>query len=175
MPRMFFGDEYLGKAVAFLRHSKDLKQHQLAARIGVKPGTMNQYESGRRGMSEDVVARIAVALEIRELQIWDTAYRIFRYNGLREWAEREGTTVEELLARSGSRPSVEQILETYDSRTAHDRRFVDLICRFLESLGRNGVDGANLLEVVVQTRPPRGSRDTRKAVRLTRKRGKATS
>lgn len=145
---MFFGDEYLGKAVAHLRSGKDLKQHQLAEKIGVKPGTMNQYESGRRGMSEDTVSRIAVALEIGEIEIWVTAYRIFR---------RERTTVEELISRLGSRPSVDQILQTYDSRMEHDRRFMDLTFRFLESLGRHGVDGTNLLEVVVQARSQRGA------------------
>lgn len=171
---MFFGDEYLGKAVAFLRHSKDLKQQQLAEKIGVKPGTMNQYESGRRGMSEDVVARIAGALEIGEIQIWDTAYRIFRYNCLREWAAREGTTVEDLISRLGSRPSIDQILQTYDSRTEHDRRLVDLTFRFLESLGSDGLDSANLLKIVVQARSQRPSRENKKAVRLSRKRGPAS-
>jgi len=168
---MFFGDEYLGKAVAFLRHSKDFKQHQLAARIGVKPGTMNQYESGRRGMSEETVARIAGALEIGEIEIWDTAYRIFRYNCLRDRAEREGTTLEALISRLGTRPSIDQILQTFDSRTEHDRRLVDLTFRFLEALGRNGLDGTNLLEIVVQARSPRNPRESRKAVRLSRKRG----
>ncbi|HEX4963486.1 MAG TPA: helix-turn-helix transcriptional regulator [Thermoanaerobaculia bacterium] len=104
---MFFGDEHLGKAVVYLRESKGFKQQELAEKIGLQPGTLNQYESGRRGMSEDLLAKIAKALALDPLEIWDTAHNIFRFNHLLERADREGVTVEDLIARSQTRPSVE--------------------------------------------------------------------
>lgn len=164
---MFFGNEHLGRAVAFLRDSQELKQHELAERIGIKPGTLNQYETGRRGMNEDMVRKIAVALDLEEIAIWDAAYRIARYNYFRGRAEEEGVSVEEMVARIEVRPSVDQILESYDSRTEQDRRYTELTFRFLESLGKRGPDGYSILKIVVQ---PRSQKDSpRKAIRLDQK------
>ncbi|HEV7509770.1 MAG TPA: helix-turn-helix transcriptional regulator [Thermoanaerobaculia bacterium] len=160
---MFFGDEHLGKAVAFLREAKGLKQQELAQKISIKPGTLNQYESGRRGMSEDLLYRVAKALELDLLEIWDTAHRIFRFNHLQERAEMEGTTLEDLLSRSGARPSVEQILEIYDSRIKQDRQLMGSVLRFLDPKGSTGLDGSNLLRIVVK---PRAEKPRKKAIRI---------
>src|SRR4030095_1374892 len=89
MPAMFFGDEHLGKAVAMLRESADLNQKQLAHEVGGEPNTMNQYESGRRGMNEEVIFRIARVLQRDPIEIWDMAYAIFRLNHFRGRAGRE--------------------------------------------------------------------------------------
>jgi transcriptional regulator with XRE-family HTH domain len=161
---MFFGNEHLGRAVAFLRDSQDLKQHELAERIGIKPGTLNQYETGRRGMNEDMVKKIAVALELDEIDIWDAAYRIARYNYFRGRADEEGVAVEELVARIEVRPSVDQLMESYDSKTEQDRRYTELTFRFLESLGKRGPDGYSILKIAVQPRSPKTPQS--KAIRL---------
>lgn len=164
---MFFGNEHLGRAVAFLRDSQELKQHELAERIGIKPGTLNQYETGRRGMNEDMVRKVAAALDVEEIAIWDAAYRIARYNYFRGRADEEGISVEELIARIEVRPSVDQILESYDSRTEQDRRYTELTLRFMESLGKRGPDGYSLLKLAVQPRPQKTAQ--KKAVRLDQK------
>jgi len=160
---MFLGDEHLGRAVAFLREAKGLKQQELAEKIGIKPGTLNQYESGRRGMSEDLLHRVAQALELDLLEVWDTTHRIFRFNHLQERAEREGTTIEALLSRSVSRPSVELILEIYDSRMKQDRQLMSSVLRFLDPKGSTGLDDSNLLRIVVK---PRVGKPRRKAIRF---------
>jgi transcriptional regulator with XRE-family HTH domain len=149
---MVFGNEHLGRAVAFLRDSQNLKQHELAARIGIKPGTLNQYESGRRGMTEDLLKKIARTLELDEIVIWDTAYKIVRYNYFRGRADAEGIPVEELIARIEVQPSIDQLMESYDAKTEQDRQYTELNYRFMESLGRRGPDGYGILKIAVQPR-----------------------
>jgi transcriptional regulator with XRE-family HTH domain len=165
---MFFGDEHLGKAVAMLREGADLNQKQLAHEIGVEPNTMNQYESGRRGMSEEVIAKIARALQRDPSEIWDMAFSIFRFNHFRERAEKEGLEVEELIARTDTRPSLGVILELFDSLAARERQWVAAILRFLDPAARAGLGGLGLVKIVVQTHP-RKTAKTRKAVRFSRK------
>jgi transcriptional regulator with XRE-family HTH domain len=150
---MFFGDEHLGRAVTFLRENLGIEQQELAEKLDLKPGTLSQYESGKRGMNEAMVGRVAGALGLNPLEIWNTAYRIFQYNFFREWAKREGTTVEELIDRTTTRPSLERILEVYSSRVELDRQLIALKYGLAVSLGRTGLDGANLLKVVVEPHP----------------------
>lgn len=170
---MFFGDEHLGRAVAFLRENHNLEQQELAARLGIKPGTLSQYESGRRGMGEDLLKRIAQALGLALIEIWDTAYRIFRYNFLREQAKEEGIPVEDLIARFHTGPSVEQVMELHDSWAERDRQVKELTLRLLDSRSRSGLDGFNLLKVLVEPRPQKTPR--KKAVRFAADRGKAST
>lgn len=164
---MFFGNEHLGRAVAFLRESQELKQHELAEKIGIKPGTLNQYETGRRGMNEDMLKKIATALELEEIAIWDAAYRIARYNYFRGRADEEGVALEEIIARIEVRPSVNQLMESYDSKTEQDRRYTELTLRFMESLGKKGPDGYNILKITVQPRSQKNPQ--KKAIRLDQK------
>jgi transcriptional regulator with XRE-family HTH domain len=159
---MFYGDEHLGKAVSYLRASKGVDQTDLARKLNIKPGTLSQYESGRRGMPEDFLARVAEELELEPIQIWDTSHRIFRFNYFLEWAAREGTTVEELIARTKIRPPLEQILESYDARAEHDRRFMNVFLQFLDSLGMSTLGETHLLQLVVK--PRAGKTKRRKAV-----------
>jgi transcriptional regulator with XRE-family HTH domain len=161
---MFFGNEHLGKAVVFHREGQGLSQQELAEKLGIKPSTLNQYESGRRGMSEEQVERIAEELNLNQIQIWDTAYRMARYNYFLEWANEEGITVEELIDRVEIRPSIERILASHDSRAAQDRQYTELILRFQESLAKTGLEGHNLLKVVVKPRPRKKPQN--KAVRF---------
>lgn len=169
MPRMFFGDEHLGKAVAMLRESADLNQKELAQKIGVEPNTMNQYESGRRGMSEEVIFKIAGVLQRDPVEIWDMAYGIFRFNHFRERAEREGVNVDELIERCEPRPSRAELMALYDSRRLSDREWIDALLRFVESAERTRLGGLGLLRVVVQAHRHKSAK-TRRAVRFSRKR-----
>jgi transcriptional regulator with XRE-family HTH domain len=168
MPAMFFGDEHLGKAVAMLRESADLNQKQLAHEVGVEPNTMNQYESGRRGMNEEVIFRIARVLQRDPIEIWDMAYAIFRFNHFRERAEREGVSAEELIARSETRPSEGMILEHFESVMARALSFLAAFLRFQNPAGRAALGGLGLVKIVVKTHPRKAAR-TRKAVRFSRR------
>lgn len=164
---MFFGDEHLGKAVAMLRESADLNQKALAREIGVKPNTMNQYESGRRGMSDEVIGRIAGVLLCDPIAIWNLAYTIFRFNHFRERAAREGIPVDEMIARSETRPSPARLMELYDSRMARDRELMEATVKFLDSVG-TGMGALGLVKIVVEAHPHKTAK-TRRAVRFGRK------
>jgi transcriptional regulator with XRE-family HTH domain len=165
---MFFGDEHLGKAVAMLRESADLNQKELAQRIGVEPNTMNQYESGRRGMSEEVIFKIADVLQRDPVEIWDMAYSIFRFNHFRERAEREGIDVDELIARCEPQPSRAELMELYDSRLVSDREWIAALLKFVDSVERTRLGGLGLLRIVVQAHRHKSAK-TRRAVRFSRK------
>jgi hypothetical protein len=114
-------------------------------------------------MSEDLLYKVAKALELDLLEIWDTTHKIFRFNLLQERAKMEGTTIEELLSRSDSRPSVEQVLEIYDSRMRQDRQLMGSFLRFLDPKGSTGLDASNLLRIDVK---PRVQKLRKKAVRV---------
>lgn len=163
---MFFGDEHLGKAVAMLRESADLNQKELAREIGVKANTMNQYESGRRGMSEEVAGRIAGVLQCDPIEIWNLAYAIFRFNHFRERAAREGISVDEMIARSENRPSPATLMELYDSRMARDRELMETAVKFLASVG-TGMGALGLVRIVVEAHPHKAAK-ARRAVRFSR-------
>lgn len=164
---MFFGDEHLGRAVALLRESADLNQKELAQKIGVEPNTMNQYESGRRGMSEDVIFKAAAVLQRDPSEIWDMAYAIFRFNHFRERAEREGLDVEDLIARAGTRPTVESILGLLDALAPPVRQLFAAILRLLDPAGGAGLGGLGMVKVVVQLHRHKSAK-TRRAVRFSR-------
>ncbi len=161
---MFIGNEHLGRAVSFLRDSQDLKQNELAAKLGLHPGTLNQYETGRRGMTEALVEKIAKVLELDPLTIWDTAFKIFRYNYFLERAQAEGIAVEELIDRVEMRPSVEQVMESYDAMAEQKRRHTELNYRFLAFSGKAGIDSSSLLKIVVKPRSKGAS--PKKAIRV---------
>lgn len=165
---MFFGDEHLGKAVAMLREGADLNQKQLAHEIGVEPNTMNQYESGRRGMSEEIIARIARVLQHDPIEIWDMSYSIFRFNHFRERAEKEGVPVEELIARADTRPSVGVILELHDSLEEKKRQLLAAVLKFADPVTRAALGGLGLAKIIVRAHPRKSSK-TRRAVRFNRK------
>jgi hypothetical protein len=97
------------------------------------------------------------------------AYAIFRFNHFRERAEREGIDVEELIARAGTRPSVETILELLDSLAPPVRRLIAAILRLLDPAGRAGAGGLGMVKVVVQLHRHKTAK-TRKAVRFSRSR-----
>jgi transcriptional regulator with XRE-family HTH domain len=160
---MFFGNEHLGRAVLFLRESQNLKQNELAERLDIQPATLQQYETGRRGMTESMVKRVASALELDEIVLWDTAHKIFRYNYFHARAKEEGISVEELIAQTEIQPSIEQVMASYDSKTERDRQYTETTFRFLESLSRRGPDGFNLLKVLVK---PRAQDPQKKAIRV---------
>ena len=104
-----FGDEHLGKAIALRRDRRAVTQVELAAKIGVNKSTMNAYERGKRGMDEATLDRIAAVLECDPLEIWEDAFKIFRYNYFAKQAKRMGVTAEELAHRTDPRPSIERL------------------------------------------------------------------
>ncbi len=54
-------------------------------------------------------------------------------------------------------------MASYDSKTEQDRQYTEITFRFLESLGRRGPDGFNLLKVLVK---PRDQDPQKKAIRV---------
>lgn len=108
-----FGDEHLGRAVALRREFCGLTQLALAREIGVNKTTMNGYEKGSRGMDESTLERIAAVLKCDCVDIWDDAYKIFRFNHLRIRAEKEGVAITDLASRIHRKPSIEQIREPF--------------------------------------------------------------
>jgi transcriptional regulator with XRE-family HTH domain len=114
-----FNDKHLGRAVALRREVRGMDQSELAHAIGVHKSTMNGYEKGTRGMDEATIEKIAVALDCTVIDIWDDAYNIARYNYFREQAEKAGVSIDELVAKLQSRPSVEQIQASFQALFDH--------------------------------------------------------
>jgi len=110
-----FSDKHLGRAVALRREVRGKDQRNLAHDIGVHKSTMNGYEKGTRGMDEVTIEKISQALDCTPIQIWQDAFNIFHYNYFREQAEKAGVPIEELVARTQSRPSVEQIQVSFQA------------------------------------------------------------
>src|SRR4051794_23932254 len=100
---MLFGVPYIGKAIAALRSDAKYNQTQLAKALGIKKSTMNKYEKGTAAhVPEEVLERIAQIINREVIDIWETAFEIFRFNFLRDQAQREGTDLDTLLARHDS-------------------------------------------------------------------------
>jgi hypothetical protein len=70
---------------------------------------------------------------------------------------------EEFLSRSETRPSVERILEIYDSRMTQDRQLMGSVLRFLDPKWPTGLDGSGLLRIIVKHRL---EKPRKKAIRL---------
>jgi transcriptional regulator with XRE-family HTH domain len=169
---MFFGHEHLGKAIALLRDAGGLDQTELAKRIGIKPATLNQYEKGRRGITEEVLKRISEALSSDPIKIWDLAYKAFRYNHYRERAAEEGITTEELIDRVEVQPSNQRLRESFQALKAQEHHFFELTLRARTPQGDLGLASPDLLKMVIKPRGPKRSRGT--AVRFDPSRPKAT-
>lgn len=105
---MLFGDPHIGKAIAILR-KPSFNQKDLAAALGIENGTMNKYEKGRQPVPEEVLREIARLIHREVIEILDTAYAIFRFNYLRDEAQRTGADLEEMIARYDARATVEEI------------------------------------------------------------------
>ena len=152
---MLFGFEHLGKAIAILRDRAGFSQKALAQKIGVKANTMNQYEHGSRRITEEVIFKVAAAIQRDPIEIWDLAFPIFRFNYFRERAEKEGTGVEELIARMETQVSTEAVMKLFDSLVTDVRQLVATVL----PAARSG--GPGLEKVIVQPRPQKTSK-TRK-------------
>ncbi len=114
-----FNDRHLGRAVALRREVRGMDQGDLAREIGVHKSTMSGYEKGTRGMDRATIEKIAAALDCDFVDIWDDAYNIARYNYFREQAEKAGISIDELVAKLQSRPSVEQIQASFQALFDH--------------------------------------------------------
>jgi len=127
-----FGDEHLGRAVALRREFRRMTQLALARAIGVNKTTMNGYETGSRGMDTPTLEKISSALECQPIEIWEDGFKIFRYNHLREQAEKMGIKVEELINRLYPQGSLDQVREAYAAADEKVWEFVASLASFLK-------------------------------------------
>ena len=69
-----------GRYIAALRDRADLKQNQLAQRVGWSPAVLSRVESGERAVSTDELNRILEEIGTEEaMSFKDTAGRVWRY------------------------------------------------------------------------------------------------
>ena len=54
----------IGKNIKKFRISKDMKQEDLAKKIGISPSYLSHIENGNRGLSLDIIIDISKALEL---------------------------------------------------------------------------------------------------------------
>jgi transcriptional regulator with XRE-family HTH domain len=126
-----FGDEHLGRAVALRREFRGMTQLALARAIGVSKATMNGYERGSRGMDASTLERISMVLECQAIEIWEDGFKIFRYNHLREQAERMGINVNDLIDRLYPQTSLEQVREAFQTT---EGKIWELVANFVNAL-----------------------------------------
>ncbi|MBD5094098.1 MAG: helix-turn-helix transcriptional regulator [Subdoligranulum sp.] len=59
----------LGKNIRYLRKVKGLTQEELACNVGISTMSIRRYESGDRIATEEIIKRIAKALDVDELTL----------------------------------------------------------------------------------------------------------
>jgi putative transcriptional regulator len=72
-------NQITGKLIREARKRAGLRQHQLAAAVGVSRPSIVQYERGGRPVSVDVLAKIANALGVRPAALMPTHGEIKSY------------------------------------------------------------------------------------------------
>jgi transcriptional regulator with XRE-family HTH domain len=113
---MLFGTPHIGKAIAALRADAKYNQTQLAEALGIKKSVMNKYEKGTAArVPEEILEKIARIINREVIEIWETAFEIFRFNFFRERAQREGTDLDTLLARHDSSISAGEVNAALDA------------------------------------------------------------
>jgi transcriptional regulator with XRE-family HTH domain len=152
---MLFGDPHIGMAIAIRRKARGHKQIELARAIGVDKTTMSKYETGDTRVPEDVVEKVARFLGYEVIEILDTAYAVFRFNYCRDEAKREGTDLEEVIARYDSRASIEEV---HAAQASYMEKLQDLERKKTEFFGREKSTGFTVLRHVVETDPKKGTR-----------------
>lgn len=138
---MSVGQPYLGKAIALLRGPL-FTQKELAAELGIENGTMNKYEKGRQPVPEATLRKIAGLINREVIEIFDTAYEIFRYNYFLAEAQRTGEDVEDVIARHDSRVTVEKI---HAALAAYLEKLADLEQKKIEFAAQQKVRGLSVL------------------------------
>jgi DNA-binding XRE family transcriptional regulator len=139
---------------------------ELAAAIEVHKTTMNGYEKGKRGMDEATLERIAAVLQCETLEIWEDAFGIFRYNHLREQAQKKGTTAEELVGRTDQGPSLDRVHAGFRTLTDNVWAFISEILTYLRPGRYNDPGSAATMWGVVVDAPAKST----KALQFQRKR-----
>jgi len=66
----------IGKQLASIRKSKGLTQTQLADLIGIKQRLVSEYETGRAGISAEMLARFCRALRCSSDALFNLSYEI---------------------------------------------------------------------------------------------------
>lgn len=69
-------NEYVGKRIKEERQKKKLKQNELAKKIGIQNSTLSQYENGKSEPNQEMLFKIAEALEINVSDLIPVNYRI---------------------------------------------------------------------------------------------------
>lgn len=63
LPELEISTNLIGKRIAALRKARGLTQAQLADKIGISQYLVSSYETGRLHLSDDMIIRLANALE----------------------------------------------------------------------------------------------------------------
>lgn len=64
LPPLKLGSETVGQRLARLRKEQGLTQAELAERIGINQTSVSDYETGRLRLSDEMLARVALALKV---------------------------------------------------------------------------------------------------------------
>jgi transcriptional regulator with XRE-family HTH domain len=73
--------------LARILHEKEISQTELARRVGVSFQTINGYAKGRAGISGDMIAKLAVALEVEETALTTDPYEMAGGKLFAAWAQ----------------------------------------------------------------------------------------
>jgi transcriptional regulator with XRE-family HTH domain len=162
---MLFGDPHIGKAIALLRDASH-SQTGLATALGIQKSTVNKYEKGTTHVTEEVLGKIARIIDHEPIEILDTAYAIFRFNYCRDEAQREGTDLEEVIARYDARASIEEV---HAAQAAYLEKLEELERKKTEFFGREKSTGFTVLRHVVETVPKKSARKKKTPKQAARK------
>ena len=64
LPKIDLGSEPIHERIARLRKQQGLTQAQLAKKTGFTQGQISAFENGARGISAELAARLAIALDV---------------------------------------------------------------------------------------------------------------
>ncbi len=99
----------MGQRIARMRKERGLTQQQLAKKIGVTQTVISSYEIGRLAMSGEMVARLALALNV-------SSDRILGLNGTQKTESAASVRILRRLGKIASLPAAQKkvVLKTID-------------------------------------------------------------
>jgi hypothetical protein len=113
-------------------------------------------------MDRGTIDRISGVLDCDPIEIWEDAFKIFRYNYLLERSREIGVTVEELAARLDPRPSLEQIQKDFQAlQETLWRISADMLAFLKPERYDESRSGVPVWGVVVTPRSPSPAKKTR--------------
>lgn len=69
-------NEYVGLRIKEERKKRKLNQKELAAKVGIQNSTLSQYEHGKSEPSQEILFKIAKALEVNVSDLIPSDYRV---------------------------------------------------------------------------------------------------